>query len=225
MLHKPLYNITPFTALDYPDHLATIFWFAKCNMRCAYCYNKDIVFGEGQIKQEEALVFLESRVGLLEAVVLSGGEATLYGDLIEFCRKIKQLKFKIKLDTNGINFDKVYTLVENDLVDYIALDYKAPKEKYFEITKDKHFDSFSKTLNFLIQKQFPFEVRTTVHSDLLRVEEINRIIKDLLKKGYKGTYYLQPFVFTEHTIGRVKEEKKPFDISRLSKELEVVWRT
>ncbi len=225
MLHKPLYNITPFTALDYPDHLATIFWFAKCNMRCAYCYNKDIVFGEGQIKQEEALVFLESRVGLLEAVVLSGGEATLYGDLIEFCRKIKQLKFKIKLDTNGINFDKVYTLVENDLVDYIALDYKAPKEKYFEITKDKHFDSFSKTLNFLIQKQFPFEVRTTVHSDLLRVEEINRIIKDLLKKGYKGTYYLQPFVFTAHTIGRVKEEKKPFDISRLSKELEVVWRT
>ena len=225
MLHKPLYDITPFTALDYPDHLATIFWFAKCNMRCVYCYNKDIVFGEGKISQEEALAFLESRVGLLEAVVLSGGEATLYGDLVEFCQKIKQLKFKIKLDTNGINFDRVHALVENDLVDYIALDYKAPKEKYFEITKDKHFDIFSKTLNFLIQKQFPFEVRTTVHSDLLRVEEINRIIKDLLKRGYSGTYYLQPFVFTEHTIGRVKEEKNPFDISRLSKELEVVWRT
>jgi len=224
MLHKPLYDITPFTALDYPDHLATIFWFAKCNIRCAYCYNKDIVFGEGKISQEEALAFLESRVGLLEAVVLSGGEATLYGDLVAFCQKIKQLKFKIKLDTNGINFDRIHALVENDLVDYIALDYKAPKEKYYEITKDKHFDSFSKTLNFLIQKQFPFEVRTTVHSDLLRVEEINRIIKDLLKRGYRGTYYLQPFVFTEHTIGRVKEEKNPFDTLRLSHELEVVWR-
>jgi pyruvate formate lyase activating enzyme len=224
MLHKPLYDITPFTVLDYPDHLATIFWFAKCNMRCAYCYNKDIVFGEGKIRPEEALDFLESRVGLLEAVVLSGGEATLYDDLVEFCQKIKQLKFKIKLDTNGVNFDRIHALVENDLVDYIALDYKAPKEKYFEITKDKHFDIFSKTLNFLIQKQFPFEVRTTVHSDLLRVEEINRIIKDLLKRGYSGTYYLQPFVFTEHTIGRVKEEKNPFEISRLSDELEVVWR-
>jgi pyruvate formate lyase activating enzyme len=67
-------------------------------------------------------------------------------------------------------------------------------------------------------------VRTTVQSDLLRVEEINRIIKDLLKRGYSGTYYLQPFVFTEHTIGRVKEEKNPFEISRLSDELEVVWR-
>ena len=224
MLHKPLYDITPFTALDYPDHLATIFWFAKCNIRCVYCYNKDIVFGEGIKSEDEALTFLQSRVGLLEAVVLSGGEATLYSDLVEFCKKIKQLKFKIKLDTNGLKPEVVKELVENGLVDYIALDYKAPKEKYFEITKDKHFDSFSKTLNYLIQKQFPFEVRTTVHSDLLRVEEINRIIKDLLKRGYRGMYYLQPFVFTENTIGKVKEEKNPFDSSRLSHELEVVWR-
>ena len=224
MPHKPLYSITPFTALDYPDHLAAIFWFAGCNMRCLYCYNKDIVFGEGEISQEEALSFLKSRAGLLEAVVLSGGEATLYSDLEAFCRKIKQLQFKIKLDTNGLKPDIVQVLVENGLVDYIALDYKAPKEKYFEITKDKHFDSFSRTLNDLIQKQFPFEVRTTVHSDLLRVEEINRIIKDLLKRGYSGVYYLQPFVFAEQTIGRVKEEEKPFDISQLSSELEVVWR-
>ncbi|TET88098.1 MAG: anaerobic ribonucleoside-triphosphate reductase activating protein [Sulfurovum sp.] len=224
MLLRPIYDITPFTALDYPDHLATIFWFAKCNMRCVYCYNKDIVFGEGKISEEEALAFLDSRVGLLEGVVLSGGEATLYGDLVEFCKKIKQKEFKIKLDTNGLNPEMIRVLVENRLVDYIALDYKAPKEKYYEITKDKHFDSFSKTLNFLIQKQFPFEVRTTVHSDLLRVEEINRIIKDLLKRGYSGTYYLQPFVFTENTIGKVKEEKNPFDVSQLSHELKVVWR-
>jgi len=157
-------------------------------------------------------------------VVLSGGEATLYGDLIEFCQKIKQLKFKIKLDTNGLQPEIVQILTENRLVDYIALDYKAPKEKYYEITKDKHFDRFSKTLNFLINKQFPFEVRTTVHSDLLRVEEINRIIKDLLKRRYQGTYYLQPFVFTDNTIGRVKEETNTFDKLLLSPELKIVWR-
>jgi pyruvate formate lyase activating enzyme len=224
MLLKPIYDITPFTALDYPDHLATIFWFAKCNMRCVYCYNKDIVFGEGKISQEEALDFLDSRVGLLEAVVLSGGEATLYSDLPELCRKIKQKKFKIKLDTNGLNPDMIQMLVEKSLVDYIALDYKAPKEKFLSITKDKHFDRFSKTLNFLIKTQFPFEVRTTVHSDLLRVEEINRIVKDLIKRGYKGTYYLQPFVFTDNTIGRVKEETNTFDRSLLSAELKIVWR-
>jgi pyruvate formate lyase activating enzyme len=193
-------------------------------MRCVYCYNKDIVFGEGEISEEEAIAFLQSRVGLLEAVVLSGGEVTLYNDLVEFCKKIKQLKFKIKLDTNGLNTEMIQVLVENRLVDYIALDYKAPKEKYFVITKDKHFDNFSKTLNYLIQKEFSFEVRTTVHNDLLRVEEINRIIKDLLKRGYSGTYYLQPFVFTENTIGKVQEEKNAFDISKISNELNVVWR-
>jgi pyruvate formate lyase activating enzyme len=224
MQHKPLYDITPFTVLDYPDHLAAIVWFAKCNMRCIYCYNKDIVFGEGKISQEEALSFLDSRVGLLEAVVLSGGEATLYDNLPEFCRKIKKKKFKIKLDSNGLNPDMIQLLVEENLVDYIALDYKAPKEKYYEITKDKHFDRFSTTLNFLIQKQFDFEVRTTVHSDLLRVEEINRIIKDLIRRGYTGTYYLQPFVFTENTIGKVNQERNTFDLSRLSSELKVVWR-
>ena len=224
MLHKPFYDITPFTALDYPDHLATIFWFAKCNMRCVYCYNKDIVLGEGKLTEEAVLAFLDSRVGLLEAVVLSGGEATLYNELPALCRKIKQKKFKIKLDTNGLNPDMIKLLIEENLVNYIALDYKAPREKYYEITKDKHFDKFSKTLNFLIQKDFPFEVRTTVHSDLLRVEEINRIVKDLIKRGYAGTYYLQPFVFTDNTIGRVKKEINSFDKSLLLNELKIVWR-
>ena len=224
MLPEPLYDITPFTMLDYEDHLAAIFWFAKCNMRCLYCYNKDIVSGKGKITEAEALAFLQGRRGLLEAVVLSGGEATLYGDLPGFCQKIKALNFKIKLDTNGLNPEMIQYLVENGLVDYIALDYKAPKEKYYEITKDKHFDRFSKTLNFLIHTEFPFEVRTTVHCDLLRVEEINRIIKDLLKRGYAGTYYLQQFVFTENTIGRVKEENNIFDRSILSSALKIVWR-
>ncbi|KYJ86750.1 anaerobic ribonucleoside-triphosphate reductase activating protein [Sulfurovum riftiae] len=224
MLLKPLYDITPFTALDYPDHLAAVFWFAKCNMRCVYCYNKDIVLGEGKITEADALEFLQSRTGLLEAVVLSGGEATLYDDLILFCKKIRQLGFKIKLDTNGLNPAMIQALVENGLVDYIALDYKAPKEKYYAITKNKHFDSFIQSLNFLIKKQFPFEVRTTVHSDLLRVEEINRIIKDLVKRGYRGTYYLQPFLFTEQTLGKVKKEKNLFDTSQLSADLPVVWR-
>jgi len=224
MLPEPLYDITPFTMLDYPDHLAAVFWFAGCNMRCVYCYNKDIVLGEGKIGETEALEFLQSRKGLLEAVVLSGGEATLYSDLAEFCKKIRESGFKIKLDTNGLNPEMIRVLVENGLIDYIALDYKAPKEKYHAITKNKHFDSFTQSLNFLIRQQFPFEVRTTVHSDLLRVEEINRIIKDLVKRGYRGTYYLQPFLFTEETLGKVEKEKRPFDTSRLSKALDVVWR-
>jgi pyruvate formate lyase activating enzyme len=224
MSRKPLYDITPFTALDYPDHLAAIFWFAKCQMQCVYCYNRDIVFGDGKISQEEALAFLKNRQGLLEGVVLSGGEATLYGELVEFCKQIKQLNFKIKLDTNGLNLEMIYALVENNLVDYIALDYKAPKEKFQAITKNIHFDLFSRTLDFLIKKKFPCEVRTTVHSDLLQAEDVNQIIKDLLKRGYKDTYYLQKFVYTPDTIGKVKEQRHAFDVSRLSSDLKVSLR-
>jgi len=137
-------------------------------MRCVYCYNKNIVLGEGKIGEAEALEFLQSRRGLLEAVVLSGGEATLYSNLVEFCKKIRELGFKIKLDTNGLKLDTnglnpemIRELVENELVDYIALDYKAPKERYYAITKNKHFDRFIQSLNFLIKQQFPFEARTT----------------------------------------------------------------
>ncbi|MDD3602801.1 MAG: anaerobic ribonucleoside-triphosphate reductase activating protein [Sulfurovum sp.] len=224
MSRKPLYDITPFTALDFPDHLAAIFWFAKCQMQCVYCYNKDIVFGDGKISKEEALSFLQKRKGLLEGVVLSGGEATLYADLVEFCRQIKALDYKIKLDTNGLNPQIVSALVENDLVDYIALDYKAPKQKFEAITKNKHFDIFSSTLEYLLGKAFPFEVRTTIHSDLLQPEDINQIIDDLKKRGYENTYYLQKFVYTPDTIGKVEEQKDVFDISKLSADLKVIWR-
>ncbi|MBU1667142.1 anaerobic ribonucleoside-triphosphate reductase activating protein [bacterium] len=224
MLERPLYDITPFTALDYPDHLATIFWFAKCNMRCLYCYNRDIVLGEGKISQAEALSFLKSRKGLLDGVVLSGGEATNYTGLIPLCQAIKALGFKIKLDTNGLNPNMVERLIAEELIDYLALDYKAPKEKFLAITKNRHFDDFSKTLNFLIKQAFPFEVRTTVHGDLIRVEEVNRIIKDLLKRGYRGTYYLQPFLFTDTLMSRVKKEKNSFERSKLCSGLKVVWR-
>lgn len=224
MIDTPLYDITPFTALDYPDHLAAIFWFAKCNMRCLYCYNRDIVFGEGKISNKEALNFLKSRKGLLDGVVLSGGEATNYKGLVAFCKEIKALKFKIKLDTNGLTPDMIQRLVEDNLINYIALDYKVPKEKFLAITKSKHFDHFSKTLDFLIKQAFPFEVRTTVHGDLIRAEEINRIIKDLLKRGYQGTYYLQPFLFTNTIIGRIKKEQTSVDATQLLTGLKVVWR-
>ncbi|MDR0762368.1 MAG: radical SAM protein, partial [Campylobacteraceae bacterium] len=98
---KPIFDITPFTMLDYPEHLSCIVWFAGCNMRCSYCYNPHIVLGEGNIGIDELLNFLRTRAGRLEGVVLSGGECTLYPELPKLCREIKELGFKIKLDTNG----------------------------------------------------------------------------------------------------------------------------
>lgn len=92
---KIIYNISPFTLLDFPDKTACILWFAGCNMRCAYCYNPDIVLGKGKKTIKEALNFIKTRKGLLDGVVLSGGECTLYKELPEIAREIKKMGFLV----------------------------------------------------------------------------------------------------------------------------------
>ncbi len=221
---KIIYDLTSFTHLDYPNHLSCIVWFSGCNMRCDYCYNKDIVFAkEGKYSYNDILDFLKTRVGLLEAVVLSGGEATSH-DLIPFCRKIKELGFKIKLDTNGTNFLHVKELIEENLLDYVALDYKAPKAKFTQITYSKKYDEFSKTLDLLIKSGLEFEARTTIHSDLLNSNDINEIIDDLKKRGYKNSYFIQEFLDTGSNIGDLQAPKSKFDKSLLRSDIEIIYR-
>ena len=193
-------------------------------MRCEYCYNKDIVFAKnGSYSYNDVLDFLKTRVDLLDAVVLSGGEATSH-NLVEFCKQIKQLGFLIKLDTNGINYDSIKELVEYDLLDYIALDYKAPKNKFFKITKSNRYDKFSKTLEFLIASDIKFEVRTTLHYDLLDVDDINAIMKDLKIRGYKNKYYIQNFLDTGDNIGNLQNPSNSFDKQKLINDEKIVWR-
>ena len=221
---KVIYDITKFTHLDYPKYLACIVWFSGCNMRCDYCYNKDIVFAkESKYSFREILNFLKKRVNLLDGVVLSGGEATTH-NLIEFCKAIKELGFKIKLDTNGTNFLQIKKLIDLDLIDFIALDYKAPKEKFKQITHLNRYDNFFKTLDFLIKIDFDFEARTTLHNDLLDENDINLIIDDLKSRGYTKKYYIQMFLDTFTTIANLKAPKNSFKKSQISNDLEVVYR-
>ncbi len=222
--NKVIYDFTKFTHLDYPNHLACIIWFSGCNIQCNYCYNKDIVFSKnGTYSYKDILNFLENRKGLLDAVVLSGGEATSHS-LIPFCQEIKKLGFKIKLDTNGINYQHIEKLIKLNLLDYIALDYKAPKNKYMQITNSNRYDDFSKTLNMLICNFYNFEVRTTVHSDFLNTDDINDIIQDLKTRGYDREYYLQEFLDTGDNIGNLKAPIQLFDKSLLNNDLQIVWR-
>jgi pyruvate formate lyase activating enzyme len=193
-------------------------------MRCDYCYNKDIVFAkEGKFSYEDILNFLKTRVNLLEAVVLSGGEATSH-NLIEFCKEIKKLGFKIKLDTNGTNFKQIKELLELNLLDYVALDYKAPESKFTFITHSNKFYEFSKTLDLLLESSLEFEVRTTLHADLLSEADINEIILDLTKRGYKAPYYIQEFRDTGTNIGNLKTSKNRFDKLLLHTNIEIIFR-
>ena len=185
-------------------------------MACPYCYNPHIVRDNGTISTHEALTFLQSRQGRLEGVVLSGGECTLYPDLAHFCQQIKELGYKIKIDTNGSNPTLLKELITCKLVDYIALDYKAPFLHYPALTHYRHTQRIEESLTLLISHDFPFEVRTTWHSDLLHVKDINEVINDLHVKGYKGTYYLQHYLHVALTLGETKMEQTKIDLSQLS---------
>jgi pyruvate formate lyase activating enzyme len=220
---KALYDITPFTLLDFPDTPAAILWFAGCNLRCVYCYNPDIVLGMARIDEEEALSFLRKRQGLLEGVVLSGGECTTYPHLLSFCHSIKVLGYTIKLDTNGMRPDIINELVNEKLIDYVALDYKAPESKMGEICGGGSEKRFWESFEVLHQSGIDYEVRTTYHPDLLSEEDILMMASSLKKRGYEGEYFVQLFQSGVKTIGNIDASDYVPNFKKLSES--ITWRT
>ena len=202
---KIVYNITKFTTTDYVGHLSCIIWFVSCNFRCLYCYNDNIVYTkEGNYTQNNILDFLKTRIGLLDSVVLSGGEATVH-NVIPICKEIKKLGFKIKLDTNATNLPQIKKLIELNLLDYIAIDFKAPKYKFKEIVGVDMYDNTIKTIQYLISIDFTFELRTTINKSLLDENDINSMIETISNLGYKNIYYLQNFIETSSNIGNISK--------------------
>ena len=214
----PIYDVTPFTLLDFPGKTSCIVWFSGCNMRCGYCHNPDIVRGgKGHGTVGQALAFLQKRRGLLDGVVLSGGESTLYKDIVPFAEEIKRLGYAVKLDTNGTRPDVVREMLQKKLLDYVALDYKAPISKYKKVTATHLFNSFDETLMRLCrQDTVPFEVRTTVHHDLLDERAIADIMDDLSARRYRGVYYVQNYINNDTPqLGSLPPQKKTLDIGKL----------
>jgi pyruvate formate lyase activating enzyme len=213
---KPICSITPFTLLDYPHKTACILWFAGCNMRCLYCYNPEIVFGKGSISFEEVIQFLKTRIHLLDAVVFSGGECLLHKNCLSFISEIKKMGFLIKIDTNGSRPDVVEKLIQKKIIDYVAIDFKALPNDFNKITQSNLFIPFEKSLTLLLQSDFPFEVRTTVHSKLLSTNDIRLMISYLENIGYTGNYYLQHFVNGATTIEKLGHSFKELENENLS---------
>jgi pyruvate formate lyase activating enzyme len=221
----PIYDITPFTLLDYPDKTACIIWFAGCNMRCGYCYNPDIVFGKGKISIDEVLDFLSRRQGLLDGVVMSGGECTIHPSLISLAKKVKALGMKVKIDTNGSRPDVLKELYENNTLDYVALDFKATPQKFHSITQSNLFSPFSESMDFLLSTGVAFETRTTIHSEQLYASDVLKMRDFLIQKGYKGNYYLQHFTNNSKTIeGLPDSNKKEYNLDFSSNDVKVLVR-
>ena len=125
----------------------------------------------------------------------------------DFFKEVKKLGFKIKLDTNGINTKIIKDLISKNLIDFISLDFKAPKKKFKIVTQKSSYESMINTIKHLLSINFNFEVRTTVNADLLDFEDINKIIEKLYCLGYNSIYYIQNFLQTSTNIGNITQKK------------------
>ena len=164
------------TLLDFPGKIACTVFLGGCNFRCPYCHNSELFMGSPQklMEDEEFFAFLKTRKGLLDGVCVSGGEPTLYKNLPEFLAKIKELGFLVKLDTNGSRPALVKELVEKNLVDYIAMDVKNSPAMYAQTVGLESMDlaPIEESLRFLIGGTVPYELRTTLVSQLHTEESI-----------------------------------------------------
>ena len=197
------YGMQKMTLLDYPGYVACTLFTGGCNFRCPFCHNALLVLDLDEnytIPEEEVLAFLKKRQGLLDGVCVTGGEPLINKDIGDFLSKVKELGFKIKLDTNGTNPALLKELVSQNLVDYVAVDIKNSPEKYAETVGLKSFDmsTINETVNFLMSGCVDYEFRTTVtkqfHTEK-SMEEAARFIR-----GAKR-YFLQNFVDSGNLIG------------------------
>jgi len=193
------------TLIDYPGKVAATIFTSGCNFKCRFCYNKDLVEGTvEEISEKEVFDFLESRKGLLEAIVICGGEPTIHSDLPEFISKIKDLGFLVKLDTNGTNIDVLRKSI--DLVDYIAMDVKAPKAKYKEIVGIDC--DVQESIDLIKNSNIDYEFRTTLVPGLVEKKEIMGIVKWI---SPAKRYIIQNFIAQDTIIDESLRDKKSFE--------------
>jgi pyruvate formate lyase activating enzyme len=158
------------SVVDFPGKIAAVVFTPGCNLDCFYCHNRFLLAKETcpeLLSEEDVLRFLEKRKNLLDGVVISGGEPTLQQDLQKFIVMVKSLGYSVKLDTNGTNPDVLKELFAKRLVDYVAMDFKAPLAKYKQICGDDSFlVRIKESIKLLLLGQVPYEFRTTFVPEL-----------------------------------------------------------
>jgi len=193
-----IWAVTKFSLLDFPKEQTCIVFTVWCNLRCGYCHNPDFVLPENIKDISKNIIpeniffnFLEKRKGLLTGVSICWWEPTLQKDLYDFCRKVKEMWFKVKLDTNWKNPRILQKLLDYKLLDYIAMDIKNPLEKYCEVTKvEEDIEEYKQSIEIIKSSNIDYEFRTTIIKwihDEYAIEEIAKAISGAKK------YFLQNF--------------------------------
>ena len=192
-------GIVKSSLIDFPGLISCVLFVPGCNFDCFYCHNRSLIDGSHIILTPQYVInFLKRRAGLLDGVVISGGEPTLQSDLIPFIEALKDLGYRIKLDTNGSRPKTVGKLLDGKLCDYFAVDYKAPVARYSEFCGEgSDPGQVIETIRLLSENDVPFEVRTTVvpqlgHEDLVMMaREIPKVPRYVLNRYKMPEKYLQ----------------------------------
>lgn len=190
------------TLLDFPGRVACTLFAGGCNFRCPFCHNAGLVLGgvTESYSEDEILDYLSKRKGLLDGVCITGGEPLLRSDLKEFIIKVRALGYAVKLDTNGSLPERLYELIEEGLIDYVAMDVKSSMVGYGRAVGIENFDTadIEKSIDLLLEDRVDYEFRTTVAHPLHSAEDIEALCQRI--KGAKR-YFIQNFVDSGNLIG------------------------
>ena len=189
------------TLLDFPGKVACIIFTQGCNFKCPYCQNSGLIGHENDylFEEDEIISYLKKRKGVLDGIVISGGEPTVQKDLALFMRRVKELGYLIKLDTNGSNPNLIKKLLDEELVDYVAMDIKNVIEDYSSVTGIKvNEDNIKKSIKILKKSNIDHEFRTTIIKNIHDIDKINKIcsyVKD-------EKMFLQNFEQSENVLDK-----------------------
>ena len=199
-----IHGFQKLTLVDFPGKVASILFTGACNFRCPFCQNASLVLHpdtEPVIDPEEIFSYLRKRRGMIEGVVVTGGEPTVNGGLLDFLRSLKDEGLSVKLDTNGYRPDVMRKAVEDHLVDYVAMDIKNSLRRYGETVGLPGLDTepVEESIAFLLSGAVPYEFRTTVVHEL-HSEEDFRDIAEMCRGA--SSYFLQTFSDSGDIIGK-----------------------
>jgi len=217
------------TLIDFPASIAAIVFIKGCNFACPFCFNRDLVLGDlPTISQRTVLSFLRKRKKVLDGVVLTGGEPIIQLDLEQLIRKIRGLGYKVKLDTNGSLPEMIEKLLKKSLLDYVALDIKAPlDENYAKAIGRKEFDPavIVESIKLFLKFKVPFEFRTTIVPGIHDKKTLVTMAKQLKKVigRRKIPWFWQNFQ-PKNCLEPKFEKKKPYKKEKLGEFLKAVKR-
>lgn len=187
-------GFTKLTLIDYPKKIACIVFTQGCNYNCGFCHNSGLIKCQKSnlIKEEEIFSYLEKRKNIIEGVVISGGEPTIQKNLITFIKKVKEMGFLVKLDTNGSNPEVIKKILDENLIDYIAMDIKNIFDEYNPIVNQKkvNIEKVKQSIEIIKGSNIDHEFRTTIMKNYHNIDKITKICEYL---GKEEKYFLQNF--------------------------------